>query len=499
MKVSLNRIVVSGDNPRENFNEEEIKALGQNILEHGQIQPILLRPIPGTVNYELVVGERRLRACMAVGLPEIDADIRELTDYQAKEIRLIENIHRSDLSDAEKGDGFLALWRSADCPCETLKELAEKLQINYDTATTLWLPKAKKLSEKTKQLLVSTDTNFSDKHAQYLLKYPHVTQDKLAQTVINKKLTSRQLQELTRKHDANPKANLEDLADEVLGLPKTVTIPVTALTMEQKQAIQKEKENKPKPVQPKTKIRVHKIKPKKEKKITGPYQPQVLTIPELKLKTIAKIKHADALAFLNTVPDKSVDLLLTDPLYSTDQEVSEETMQGWLYASLNKLKDSGQAYIFTGAYAWELFTYLNLLKKVENQFGEPQILVWTYKNTIGPSSQERYQQNWQAIIYLRGPNASKIQEKELIKKFAVQEFNAPDGRLGIRFHCWEKPIELAKQLIQHSTKEGDLVIDPFAGTGTFLLAAAELDRKNLGCEIDSEMVEIAKSRGCVLG
>jgi ParB/RepB/Spo0J family partition protein len=267
MRVSLSKIVVSGDNPRENFNEEEIKTLGQNILEHGLIHPILVRPLPDG-KYELVVGERRLRAHMAVSLPEIEADIRELTDVETQEIRLIENIHRVDLTDAEKGTAFLNLWQISEC--ETLKALAEKEQIPYNTVKNDWVPASKNLSEKVKQLQSTTGSTFSDKHARFLMKYPHSTQDKLAEVSIKKNLTSRQLQELTKRYDADNKINLEEIANEILGLPKTVTIPVTQLTEEQKQALRKEKENKPKPIQPKHKTRVTKTP-----KIAGNWSPVI--------------------------------------------------------------------------------------------------------------------------------------------------------------------------------------------------------------------------------
>jgi len=216
-----------------------------------------------------------------------------------------------------------------------------------------------------------------------------------------------------------------------------------------------------------------------------------------RLKVDAIIKHKDAVEFLNSISDKSVDLLLTDPPYSTEIKNLDAFVDSWLYLALEKLKDTGQAYIFIGAYAWELRTYLNAVKKVETRFGEPQILVWTYKNTLGPDKQNGYSLNWQAILYLRAPKAPKLNETQLINKLCVQEFNAPDGRSGTRYHRWEKPLELAKRLIKHSVIKDSLVIDPFAGTGTFLLAAAELGCQNIGSEIDSEMVNIATTRGCV--
>jgi len=62
----------------------------------------------------------------------------------------------------------------------------------------------------------------------------------------------------------------------------------------------------------------------------------------------------------------------------------------------------------------------------------------------------------------------------MMEQMSIQEFNAPDGRFGERHHTWGKPMDLAERLIMHSTKKCDLVIDPFAGTGSFLLAGLNL-------------------------
>jgi len=78
----------------------------------------------------------------------------------------------------------------------------------------------------------------------------------------------------------------------------------------------------------------------------------------------------------------------------------------------------------------------------------------------------------------------------------VQEINAPDGRIGNRYHTWQKPDKLAMQFIMHSTKKLDVVFDPFSCTGTFLIAASKLCRVAYGCEIDENNASIAAERGC---
>jgi len=81
----------------------------------------------------------------------------------------------------------------------TMKELAEKEQLSYNTVTHDWIPASKNLSEKIKQLVVTSASNFTNNHARFLLKYSHSVQDKLAEVSVKKGLTSRQLQELKEK------------------------------------------------------------------------------------------------------------------------------------------------------------------------------------------------------------------------------------------------------------------------------------------------------------
>ena len=191
------------------------------------------------------------------------------------------------------------------------------------------------------------------------------------------------------------------------------------------------------------------------------------------------------------------DLLLTDPPYSTDVTDIEEFVDSWLYRTLEGVKDTGFAYIFIGAYPEEVKAYLNA--KIPDHIRLEQILVWTYKNTLGQNPKDRYKLNYQNCLFYRGINAPMLDCPLTAEQWAVQEINAPDGRQGDRYHAWQKPMEIAERFIRHSTKEGDRVYDPFACTGTFLLAAAKLGRKAYGCEIDESNAKIAIERGCVYG
>ena len=188
------------------------------------------------------------------------------------------------------------------------------------------------------------------------------------------------------------------------------------------------------------------------------------------------------------------DLLLTDPPYSTDVDDIEAFVDSWLYKALDGVKDTGFAYIFIGAYPNEMRAYLNA--KTPGHMHLEQVLVWTYKNTLGQNPKDRYKQNWQACLFYRGVNAPALDCPLTNEQWAVQEINAPDGRQGDRYHAWQKPMEIAERFIRHSTKPGAVVFDPFACTGTFLLAAAKLGRKGIGFEINPENAAIAFERGC---
>ncbi len=196
-------------------------------------------------------------------------------------------------------------------------------------------------------------------------------------------------------------------------------------------------------------------------------------------------------------PTKKYDLLLTDPPYSTDVDDIEKFVDSWLYNALDNVKDTGFAYIFIGAYPDELRAYLNA--KIPQHMKLSQQLIWTYKNTLGNNPKDRYKQNYQSCLFYRGTNAPDLDCPLTAEQWAVQEINAPDGRQGDRYHSWQKPIEIAERFIRHSTKQGDIIFDPFACTGTFLLAAAKLGRKAYGFEINPDNAKIAFERGCIRG
>jgi len=238
LRLAIDQIIVSKDNPRQSFDEEGLRRLGESIKTHGQLQAIIVRR--RGQSFELIVGERRLRASALVGLSSIDAEVRDVDDITAKKFRLIENTQREDLSDAEKGDAVLGLWAEYD-EYETLKDVAEAINTPYSTVKDRWVAKSKKLSEKLKGIVA--DASLTNEHAQYLMRYSHSVQDKLADVIIRKGISSHKdvLRPFLKSYDANPSADLEELADKALGI-ETVTVPVDKIPKEVLDRINEEKE-----------------------------------------------------------------------------------------------------------------------------------------------------------------------------------------------------------------------------------------------------------------
>src|SRR5437764_10761198 len=109
--IPLAKIRESKTNPRCFFDEAKLVELADNIRQHGVLQPILLRPLPkgAADTYELVAGARRYRASKLAGRESIPATVRELTDAQALELQVIENVQRVDVHPLDEAQGYAAL------------------------------------------------------------------------------------------------------------------------------------------------------------------------------------------------------------------------------------------------------------------------------------------------------------------------------------------------------------------------------------------------------
>lgn len=106
-QVALAAISANPYQPRQHFGEDELQELVDSVRVHGVIQPVLLRPAGGA--YQLVAGERRVRAARLAGLTVIPAVVKDLSDKETVELALVENLQRSDLNPMEESQAYSRL------------------------------------------------------------------------------------------------------------------------------------------------------------------------------------------------------------------------------------------------------------------------------------------------------------------------------------------------------------------------------------------------------
>lgn len=172
-KVSPESIIPNPFQPRKTFNDDSLQELAASIREFGVIQPLLVRR-QGEI-YELIAGERRLRASRLAGLTEVPVIVRELDDQEMAELAMIENLQREDLHFLEEAEGYQHLLASFNF---TQEELARRVGKNQSTiANKLRLLK---LAPEVRKMLVGQ--NLTERHARALLKLddPHVQMEVLA-------------------------------------------------------------------------------------------------------------------------------------------------------------------------------------------------------------------------------------------------------------------------------------------------------------------------------
>lgn len=113
--------------PRREFDETAIQELASSIRERGILQPLLVRPLPGAKDvYEILAGERRWRAAQIAGLHQVPVVIRDMSDSEALEVGLIENVQRQDLTPIEEAEGYKRLTDEFGHTAATLSKVVGK-------------------------------------------------------------------------------------------------------------------------------------------------------------------------------------------------------------------------------------------------------------------------------------------------------------------------------------------------------------------------------------
>lgn len=191
VEIKLSEIRSNPYQPRKTFDEDALNELAQSIIEHGVVQPIIVKK--ALKGYELIAGERRTKASRIAGLETIPAIIRDFDDEEMMEIALIENIQRENLNPIEEAVAYENILNSTKM---TQEEIAKKFGKSRTYITNilglLTLP------EKTKKLVEEGKLSMS--HARTISKLQDEEEiNRLAIQIVNEKLNVRDIEVLTKK------------------------------------------------------------------------------------------------------------------------------------------------------------------------------------------------------------------------------------------------------------------------------------------------------------
>lgn len=188
--------------PRKNFDEEAMKELTDSIREHGVFQPVIVRK--SLSGYELIAGERRLRASKNAGLTEIPAIVVEMDDKDMMEISLLENIQREDLSVLEEAAAYQQLIEKLGY---TQEELAKRVGKSRTHITNIL--RMRKLPAAIQKLVSEGKISFG--HARALLgSEDEDLQTQIAGRIVREGLSVREVEKLLRRKPKLPPVRVED-------------------------------------------------------------------------------------------------------------------------------------------------------------------------------------------------------------------------------------------------------------------------------------------------
>lgn len=190
--LPINEIIPNKEQPRKTFDEGALQELADSITVHGVLQPLLVRPLLSG-GYQLIAGERRWRASRMAGLKEVPVIIRELSDSEAMEIAIIENLQREDLNPIEEAEGLQALIDKCDYTQEQVAVSVGKSRPAIANALRLL-----KLPEEVRQM--TKEGEISAGHARALLAFDNQTiMYEVAKQIVSDKLTVRDVERLAKR------------------------------------------------------------------------------------------------------------------------------------------------------------------------------------------------------------------------------------------------------------------------------------------------------------
>ena len=200
--LRLAEIEPDKNQPRKSFDDTALSELASSIMEHGVLQPLVVRPSP-TGGYIIVAGERRWRAARIAGQTEVPVLVRDLTDAQAMEIALVENLQREDLDPVEEALGYRQLMDRCGYTQETAAaKLAKSRSAVANSLRLLNLPE--------KALSYLRAGKLSAGHAKAVLSLPDAAvQQQAADLIVEQGLNVRQAEALCKKLAKEPRAKRE--------------------------------------------------------------------------------------------------------------------------------------------------------------------------------------------------------------------------------------------------------------------------------------------------
>ena len=222
------------------------------------------------------------------------------------------------------------------------------------------------------------------------------------------------------------------------------------------------------------------------------------------------IETSDYARFLSELEDQSVDLILTDPPYTISRKtgfkhVGPKSVErfavdmdfgAWDHArvdldvlaeqALRVLRRGGTAIIFYDL--WKMSYLADSMNRAG--FNQLRFIEWVKKNPVPLNSKRNYLTNSReiAVSGVRSGNPTFHSEYDN----GIYSYPIPND--GKRHHPTQKPTSLFRELIEKHSNDGDLVVDPFLGSGTTAIAALSLSRRFGGCDIDNDYVRIARDR-----
>ena len=206
-----------------------------------------------------------------------------------------------------------------------------------------------------------------------------------------------------------------------------------------------------------------------------------------------QIISGDCIQIMKTIPNNSIDLIITDPPYG------DNVAYGWSNKTIKNnenplincsaliecyriLRKNKSLYIFTN---WKHYPFLTEFIIRYTKFKIRHLIVWR-KHNFGLGWAFRNQ--FELILVLE-----KGKPKYNLNDFSDVQ-NASHINHNDSTHPHEKPIDLITKMINHSSKDGDLILDPFCGSGSVCVASENMKRKWIGIELDEKYVEMAKER-----